>query len=245
MTRKRPAVTSGNRAPGEEPWPMVSEEAVVAYLCRDPDLLVRRSELLESLALPSRSNGNVVDMQHMLVLRLREEIAQLNDAYSDVIAVARSNRLLQKQFHTAVTQLMAAASFEKLIHTATADLPLTLDVDVVTICLESGNIPIPRSFSAGLRCLPDRSVDALLGPDQDIVLATDIKGIKAIFGPAADLVRSQALARLTVGAHTPKGLLAIGSRDPMAFRDHHATELVGFLTSVLEATIRRWLCLPA
>ena len=240
-------MTPGGRnsaAANDGPSKTLTKSAVVNYLRQNPDLIADNPELLESFAPSARFDGNVVDMQHLILNRLREENAKLRTAYASIVATARDNRAAQLQIHTAVLQILSAGSFENLIHTVTADLPLVLDVDTVTICLEAGEATIPRAYAAGLRSLPEGAVEGYLGAGRDIALASDITGERKVFGAATGLVRSQALARLDMGPQAPKGLLAIGSRDLDAFHQGQGTELIGFLSQALEVTIRQWLSQP-
>jgi uncharacterized protein len=50
--------------------------------------------------------------------------------------------------------------------------------------------------------------------------------------------------RLRVSSGSPDGVMYFGSRDPQAFGPEQATELLFFLSKVLENTIRAWLDLP-
>ena len=248
MTEKGPVIDPVNAdgAANDVPSKALSESAVIDYLQRHPDLFEHHPELLETMEPASRyDDGNVVDMQHLMMNRLREENTKLRDAYATVVATARDNRSAQNQVHEAVLQILSARSFEKLIHTVTADLPQVLDVDAVTICLEAGDTPIPRAYTSGLRSLPEGALDRLLGPNRNIALSSDVTGDRKIFGAAANLVKSQALVRLNVGSTAPKGLLAIGSRKGDAFDTGQGTELIAFLAHSLEITIRQWLNLPA
>jgi uncharacterized protein YigA (DUF484 family) len=236
---------SASTAANDVPSKAVTEDAVLDYLRRHPDLLVDNPVLLEALTQSARFDGNVVDMQHLMLNRLREENTRLRDAHAAIVGTARDNRSAQLQVHEAVLQILAARSFEKLIHTATADLPLVLEVDAVTICLEVGDVRIPRAYASSLRSIPEGSIERLLGPGRSIALASDITADKKIFDAAASLVRSQALARLNLGTQAPKALLAIGSRDVDTFHQGQGTELISFLAKALETTIRQWLNLPS
>jgi uncharacterized protein len=248
MSKKGSVVTPGDRgsaAANDVPSKALTEDAVLDYLHRHPDLLADNPALLELLTQSARFDGNVVDMQHLMLNRLREENTRLRDAHASIIGTARGNRSAQLQVHEAVLQILAARSFEKLIHTVTADLPLVLEVDAITICLEVGNVPIPRAYASGLRSIPEGDIERLLGPGREIALSSDIAADEKIFGAATGLVRSQALARLNMGAQAPKCLLAIGSRDVDTFHQGQGTELIGFLARALETTIRQWLNLPS
>ena len=224
----------------------ITKKAVLEYLQHHPDLLTENPELLEILTTGTRykSDDNVVDMQKLMLHRLREENNKLRDAYASLIANARDNRTSQNQVHECVLQILAARSFEKLIHTVTADLPMVLEADAVTICLEAGDVTIPKSYASGLRSLAEGEVDSYLGLGRNITLSSDVFDNGRLFGAASGLVRSRALARLNVSTQAPKGLLAIGSRDVDAFRHGQGTELIDFLARSLEVTIRQWLNLP-
>jgi uncharacterized protein YigA (DUF484 family) len=116
-----------------------------------------------------------------------------------------------------------------------------LDVDIVTIAVESTAAPSARLRSHGIHLLKAGEVDLRLGSERAVVLATDIRGEPALFGGAAGLVRSQALLRLSFGDGAPPGLLCIGARKPGSFHAGLGTELLSFLAQVLGLTIKQWL----
>ncbi|MEE8386541.1 MAG: DUF484 family protein, partial [Dehalococcoidia bacterium] len=119
-----------------------------------------------------------------------------------------------------------------------------LGVDVVTLCVEAGEEPLPRAVKSGLYILDPGYVDDFIGVGRDTVLRADAEGDDAVFGPAAGLVRSDALMRLRVSNAAPVGLLAIGSRHKDFFDPSQGTELLNFLARATEHSIRVWLNLP-
>ncbi|HYM31316.1 MAG TPA: DUF484 family protein [Candidatus Cybelea sp.] len=218
---------------------------VIAYLRRHPGFLIEHPELLEVLTPPATSNGKtVVDMQRFVLERLQKELARLNDSQGALIAASRFNMATQTQIHAAVLAMLDATSFEHLIHTVTADFAEMLDVDVVTICVETSGGPLPRISTANVYVLPQGDVDKLIGHGRDILLRSATARSLAVYGPAADLVRSDALVRLRVNSFAPAGLLAIGSRQDDKFHPGQGTELLQFLARALERCIRAWLDLP-
>jgi uncharacterized protein YigA (DUF484 family) len=85
----------------------------------------------------------------------------------------------------------------------------------------------------------------LFDPSADVLLSADVgQGDPILFGPAAGLVRSQALLRLNIGKLAPQGLLAVGSRRDDYFHPHQGTELLSFLARTIDYHIRVWLDLP-
>ncbi|MFX4220161.1 MAG: DUF484 family protein [Thalassobaculum sp.] len=245
MTEKGPAPTPTAGKPRSGEMRALTADRVAAYLRENPDFLNAHPELLAVLVPPGQSEGNVVDFQQAMVTRLREENDKLRSAQDYLVTTARNNQSIQARVHDSVLAILRASSFETMIQTVTADLAVLLDVDAVTIGVETGDVPIPKAYAAGIRALPNGAVDSMLGPNRDVLLCADINGDPRLFHSAAGLVRSQALCRLRASSQAPVGLLALGSRRPDAFQPGQGTELLGFLARALESMIRQWLHLPS
>jgi uncharacterized protein len=215
---------------------------VVAYLRRQPDFLDRHPEALRLLRAPSRALGDdVFDFQHFLVERLRRDLARVTLEQRTLIAASRGNLASQGRVHKAALAVLGAASFEQLLQIVTTDLAVLLDVDVVTIGVETSAAPVGRLSLNGIRLLKAGAVDALLGPERGLLLCADLPGETALFGGAAGLVRSQALLRLAFGRGAPAGLLCIGTRQAGRFHPGLGAELLTFLARVIGITIAQWL----
>jgi uncharacterized protein len=237
------------RSPSNKPESKRSAEPtaaqVAAYLRRHPDFLVRHPDVLDGLKPPIKRRGDgVVDLQHFMVERLRGEIQRLRSEQDDLVAVSRDNLSTQGRVHKAVIALLGAPSFEHLIEVVTTDFAVLLDVDVVSLCIEGADGPLPRVGMGGVHLLEPGTVDRLLGPKRKVMLRADADPEESVFGGASTLVRSDALVRLAVGSTTPAGLIAFGTRHPGFFNGNQGTELLTFLARVLEHCIRGWLDLP-
>ncbi|MFC3228289.1 DUF484 family protein [Marinibaculum pumilum] len=223
-------------------------QAVADWLAGNPDFLAEflaaQPELLRQIRPPAgHEGGNVVDFQSFMIDRLQTDIGRLTRTKDQVIAASRQNASTQRQVHDAVLALLSAASFEHLIHIATADLASILDVDLVTICLES-DLSQLQVETPGVVTLPPGSIDTLLGPERRILLRAQAAQQAVMFGPGARLVRSDALVRLTFGGGAPPGLFAFGAREPGRFDAGQGTELLSFLGGVMERCVQAWLDLP-
>jgi len=219
----------------------LGEDQVVDYLRRHREFLDRHPELIADLLPPEHRNGRaVVDLQHYLIERLRRDLAEVRQTHDTTITAARGNLQSQQRVHGVVIELMNAPSFEHFVEAITTDLALKLDVDVVSLCVESSRPNQPRTKS-GVRFLALGSVDALLGEGKEIALRPAIAAERALYGPAAALVKSDALLRLAISAEAPVGVVAIGSREPGHFRAGQGTELLIFLAKTIESTARAWL----
>jgi uncharacterized protein YigA (DUF484 family) len=223
----------------------LSAEDVAAHLRANPDFLVRYPALLDVLQIPPRQSGaGVVDMQAAMVRRLRGDIDKLRAVQQELISAGRANQITQNRIHVAVLSIIQATSFEKLIHTVTHELPGLLDVDFIALAIE-GTEDAPRRVPVrGVYVLAPGAIDAALGPGESARLRGDIIGEEAFFGPVARHVHADVLVRLRVSSGSPDGVIAFGSRNPGTFGPNQSTELLFFLTRVLENTIRAWLDLP-
>ncbi|HEX2890139.1 DUF484 family protein [Vineibacter terrae] len=225
--------------------PALSADDVAAYLKAHPDFLAQHPAVLDTLQIPPRQSGaGVVDMQAAMVKRLRANIDKLRAVQQELISAGRANQITQNRVHVAVLSVIQATSFEKLIHTVTHELPGLLDVDFIALAIE-GTEDAPRRVPVrGVYVLAPGAIDAALGPGESARLRGDIIGEEAFFGPVARHVRSDVLVRLRVSSGSPDGVIAFGSRQGSTFGPNQSTELLFFLTRVLENTIRAWLDLP-
>jgi uncharacterized protein YigA (DUF484 family) len=220
----------------------ISAREIIAYLRQNPDFLDRHPEALRLLRAPSREVGEgVFDFQHFMIERLRGELARVNLEHRTLIAASRGNLASQGRVHKAALAILAAPSFEQLLQIVTTDLAVVLDVDIVTLGVESSASPTTRLMPHGIHLLKAGAVDALLGAERAVLVQADMPGDAVLFGGAAGLVRSQALLRVSIGRSAPTGLLCIGARRAGRFHPGLGTELLSFLARVLGITISQWL----
>lgn len=224
----------------------IGEADIVRFLKTHPDFLNRHPELLGALHPPRRAHGDgVIDLQHAMLERLRGEVTQLKDVQHALITTTRGNMTSTAQVHACVLAMLEAPSFEHLIHVVTQDMPQMLDADVVSLCVEAVEGDVGPAPPRGVRILDPGEVDHLVGKGRDVILIDHALGDPAVFDGGASLVRSAGYARLKISPRTPPGMLALGSRQADTFHPSQATELLGFMATVLALQIRTWLDLPA
>ena len=232
-------------------WPrrespnVLEADEVRDYLLEHPKILTENADLVALLQPPSRHNGeNILDMGQIVARYLGEEVKRLKQQHEELLAVGRANQAAQKQVHDASLAVMAARNFEHLIHIITRDLAQVMDVDTLTLCVEAAEDGPTKAPMGGVYVLQSGRVDAMLGPGAPALLEVVSGGDPQVFGPGANLVRSQALIRLAPSKGSPPGLLALGSRDADKFHAGQGTELLQYLCRLLERLIRTWLDLP-
>jgi uncharacterized protein YigA (DUF484 family) len=231
--------SAGKTSPG------VSAAQVAAYLKRNPDFLSRHPELLDAQVSPKRHKGDgVVDLQQFMMDRLKGDVAKLRADQDEIIANSRDNLNTTERIHNSVIALLEAETFESFIDIVTGDLAFLLEVDVVSLCVELTDVTTRRPKHDGIQFLDRGAVDRLMGRNRKVWLRDEVEGDPEIYGGAADLVRSDALLRLSISGMAPAGLIAFGTRHPGYFHAGQGTELMSFLGRIIEFGVRSWLDLP-
>jgi uncharacterized protein YigA (DUF484 family) len=216
---------------------------VLQFLQENPDFLAKYPEIIA--AAKQSAGENVVDFQQMIVQKLRSEKQRVEDRQRLLIDSARSNLTVQARVHAAVVRLAESRNLEELVDIINSELALMLEVDVIAILIEAEiGADLRHIPSHGIRTVDPRFIDNHLGAERDSLLEANVAGDPRLFGPASRLVKSQALMRLNIALNVPDGLLAFGSRDPLLFADGQGTELVAFLTDVVERLLRRFMDAP-
>ncbi len=231
---------SGKTSEASKASPEITERDVREWLNAHPDFLKENADLLSSAISPKRVSGEgVVDMQSFLVERLQKEVKKLTESQNGFVAAARINMHTQKMIHGSVQALLIATGFSHFIHILTQDLPEILEVDVLTLCVEDGPIPLPEM--TGLQRLKEGSIERPNWRGGNILMRAEAPKSKAIFGPAMDLVHSDALIKLNIPSLHAHAMLAIGSREIGHFDQDQGTELMSFLASCIQSSLQMWL----
>ncbi len=230
-----------------EPRRPPTGDQVAEFLRRNPDFLQRNPDLVEILRPPSRTlNGqddNVADMQHFMIGRLQSRLTDLEGDHHSLVQTTRTNLLTQGRIHAAVIDILNARTFEHFVHAITSEVAMHLRLDVIALCLEREPADRPTTPN-GIRFLQPGEIDSYINPDEPVALRSEIRAERRIYGPGAALVRSDALLRLYISSESPRGMLALGSREADSFTNERNLDLLEFLGSVIESTARAWLDLP-
>ncbi len=98
----------------------------------------------------------------------------------------------------------------------------------------------PGLSSINIHWFEPGTIDTVLGSGEDYAKLMEYTSDDgAVFGEAAGIVQSAALARIGPGGTLPAGLLALGSRTRGAFHGGQGTDLLIFLARVMENCLLR------
>ncbi len=225
---------------GAGPKSDLRESDVIAYLRRNPRVLLNNPDLLTILAPDTRFETDtvVVDMQRFVVDRLRRQVDDLKASSASLVTTTRSNMSLVERTMECALALLYARDFTELAQVLHDDLPVHLGVDAVAIAFETHAVPAEAGHI--VRALQYGSVDALMGPAATTRIRAETEGETALYGSAAGLVRSDALVALPDGEGLPAGIFAVGCRNPGHFEEGQGTELIAFLGHITHYAVGRW-----
>lgn len=227
------------------PMDELTADDVAAFLMEHPDFLARRPDLLRHLLAPTGPNlgQGIVDIRERILEKLRGEVGRLSDQQQLLVDTTRANMMNLRRVHAAVLHLLSCRGLEAMVQAITGDLAVLLDLDAATLVVEQPAGPVVSIGPAGLGMAHHGTINRVLGR-ADVALQSDILGSIEVWGHQAGLIRSQALVRLRIGVEgqedTP-ALLAFGSADPEMFHPGQATDLLLFLSGVVERVIASYL----
>jgi len=222
------------------PAAALDDAAVREWLVAHPDFLENNTDLITDALSPNRVSGEgVVDMQSFLVERLQKQLRDLNALQSELVSATRANLHTQDTVHKSIKAILSATSISHFVHILTQDLPEFLDVDVITLCIEDGPVSLPAM--TGIQRLKPGNIDKASWNSQNILMRPSAPKSKAVFGPAMNLIASDALIKLDIPSLEAPAMLAIGSRETGHFHADQGTELLSFLAICVQSCLQMWL----
>ncbi|MBW0156897.1 DUF484 family protein [Sedimentimonas flavescens] len=217
----------------------------------DPEVILEDRDLMRALiAANERAMGaNIVDLRGIAMQRLEERLDRLEDTHRSVIAAAYENLAGTTQIHRAVLKLLDPTDFEAFLNVLHSDVAEILRLDSIRLVLETMQTqhdPVLRSLGEVLRVAEPGFIDTYMtagrgGQLRPVVLRQTLPEAAAVYGEAAEWIRSEALMRLDFGPGRLPGLLVMGAQDPQQFKPSQGTDLLGFFAGAFERAMRRWL----
>ena len=183
--------------------------------------------------------AKVISFEERAVASLRDRLGAAQSANEDLIAFARGHSGATAAIHSAVLSLMDAGSIDALLATVCNRWPRLLGLDhaVLALVVEGRGF---RVHANGTEEIEPRLIDRAITSVDPVTMRSVERG-HALFGAAADDVRSEVLLILSAEAPLPYGLLLLGQKGSASLDNRHGAQLLGFLGASLVAMLRRWL----
>ena len=180
--------------------------------------------------------GQLLSFEDHALARLRARVAAAEEAREDLLAFARGQTGAVATIHQAVLAGLEATDFDHLLHVVVQEWPLILGLDAVALGLIVGERGF-RVDSSGVQHNEAALLRQWMAASERVELRTVERG-HALFGPACDLIRAEALVRIPDAV--PEALLLLGQRTGQPFDAPHGSELLLFLGAALGDMLRRW-----
>ena len=218
-----------------------------------PDVILDDQELMKALlkANDTAKGSNIVDIRGAAMQRLETRLGRLEDTHQSVIAAAYENLAGTNQIQRAVLRFMDHLSFESFLDDLDDGLRSILRVDCVLLVFETPvktidpNIETLMEFDC-VRIVPKGYIGHFMSQGaksrkREVVLQKTSDLSVALYGPALDIIKSEAVMRLDLGEKRLPAMLVLGAKDPKQFQTQQGTDLLVFFASAFERMLRHWL----
>lgn len=204
------------------------------FLMRHPEFVRDDPELLHAIAGSSR-NETVVSIADLARDRLAARTRTLEHRARWIIDTAEANAQALARTQAAVLVALEASDPYAFAEKLDAEIAPMLGADAATV-----QFGTPRGAGEAL-CPFGARVEKLIPDPQGVLIGPIERDRRWLYGENAPFLRSEAMARLSLGAEGVVGVFALAARDPQAFRADDATDLFVFLARVLERIVGRWM----
>lgn len=217
----------------------ITEQEVVAYLEKHPDLLQKHDALLEIMQVPHNAGSGMISLIERQVEVLREKNSSQEDRLNVLINNAHINEELTEKLHRYSLHLSSTSGLAELVQGASEDLCKLFDIDAVSIHIK----PEYQGENLQTSNLSDKAYTAILDS-----MGTDLCSchnelddelMVSLFGEEASRLKSCAL--LALDAPHRIGLIALGSADQSRFMPAMGTLILTRLGELFSAALMRHL----
>jgi uncharacterized protein YigA (DUF484 family) len=211
-------------------------EEIAEYLKNNPGFFEQYADLMAQIFVPHPHGGRAVSLAERQMLTLREKNRTTESKLAELIAFGEENDQISEKVHRLAVALIAAETFQAVIHLL--NFHLRDDFSVPHVALRLWDKP------EGIEGLPEF---AAVSEELQVFAETLARpycgstagfGTASWFGEHAAHIRSQALIALRNGGGTI-GLIALGSEDMQRFYTEMGTLYLERLGEMVSAALAR------
>ena len=219
---------------------MKSDE-VAQYLQDNPQFFEDYADLMSRVVIPHPHGGRTISITERQMLSLRDKNRQLEAQLGELLQFGEENDVISEKMHRLGVAVIAAGTFQSVIHTLNFHLRDDFAVPHFALRLWSrpentSELPEFAGVSQELQTFSETLNHPYCGSTAGFETAS-------WFGAAAPHVRSQGLIALRNGGGTI-GMIALGSEDPQRFYSGMGTLYLERLGEMASAALARVLHLP-
>ena len=212
--------------------PSVVEE----YLRANPGFFAEHGDFLADITIPQPQNDRTISLTERQMQALRTKNRKLENKLAELIQFGEENDLISEKLHRLLVGLIAAETFQAVIHLLNFHLRDDFAVPHVALRLWAApgsidDLPEFAAVSEELQVFAETLTRPYCG-------STSGFGTASWFGEHAPHIRSQALIALRNGGGT-MGLIALGSEDLQRFYADMGTLYLERLGEAVSAALAR------
>ena len=181
-----------------------------------------------------KSDDSIIDFDTAARLHLEGKVRRLSMERDALVQTMRENHAAMAQVHSAVLALVDAHDLNVLDQRLDGHVRRALGVDVLMVLVENLHAPA----QARALCGADEGLVAKIMGARHERLGPARPDFAQVFGDRHEELGSGALLRLNVRGRD--GLLALGSRNRLAFKPDQGADMAAFLARVIERLAAAW-----
>ena len=202
----------------------------------NPQFFEEHAELISHLVIPHPHGGRTISITERQMLSLRDKNKQLEGKMGELLQLGEENDTISEKMHRLGVAMIAAASFQSVLHTLNFHLRDDFAIPNVALRLwdrpeGAEELPEFAGVSDELQVFAETLTQPYCG-------STSGFETSSWFGGASKHVRSQALIAMRNGGGTI-GMIALGSEDPQRFYAGMGTLYLERLGEMASAALAR------
>lgn len=215
---------------------VLTADEVAHYLQSNPAFFEQNASLLAHLYVPHPHGGRAISLNERQMLVMRETNRQLETKLAELIAFGEENDAISEKVHRLAVGLVAAETFQAVIHILNFHLRDDFAVPHLALRLWDKpegveDLPEFAAVSEELQVFAEGLAHPYCGSTAGMETAS-------WFGEQAAHIRSQALIALRNGGGTT-GMIALGSEDAQRFYADMGTLYLARLGEMVSAALAR------
>ncbi len=216
--------------------PRLTGADVAEYLEHNPQFFEEHADLISRLVIPHPHGGRAISITERQMLTLRDKNKALEGKMSELLGFGEANDAISEKMHRLAVALVAATTFQAVIHIL--DFHLKEDFAIPHVALRLwdqpegvGELPEFAAVSEELQVFAETLGRPYCGSTSGFETST-------WFGDTSAHIRSQALVALRNGGGT-FGMIAMGSESMDRFYADMGTLYLERLGEIVSAAIGR------
>jgi len=209
---------------------------VAEYLHSNPQFFEEHSDLMSNMVVPHPHGGRTISITERQMLALRDKNKQLESKMGELLQFGEENDGISEKMHRLAVGMIAAGSFQAVLHTLNFHLRDDFAVPHLAVRLwdrpaDTDELPEFAQVSQELQAFAETLAQPYCG-------STSGFETSSWFGEASPHVRSQALIAMRNGGGTI-GMIAMGSEDVERFYAGMGTIYLERLGEMASAALAR------